>query len=405
MQIYELSTKIVFFSLYLSLKYDISFILIMQKTDVQPFYRQIYNYLLEEISSGKLKIGDQVPSEKELGEKYQVSRITSKKALELLAEEGVISRFPGKGSFVSSPVKYTAPKSPLSSRTIGLIIPDFSDSFGTKLVHGIEETCSSLGYRLILKRSRDMIEQEESAINDLSGPDIAGILVLPAHGEYYNSEILKLILNKKALVFVDRKMRGLAAPTVNTDNIAAAELGVEYLLRLGHRHIAFYSGPIEHTSTVEDRRNGFIKAHAKFEVIHDPAWFCYASIWTYPFYAHDQVLSDVEMVKKHLSAHPELSAAFVTEYAMALIVKNAVEALGRRIPGDFSILCFDAPPAFVGTPPFTYLCQDEYAIGKSAVESLQRIISGADPTSIGDIMIPAKLIEGASTAPLNNPVQ
>ncbi|GHV86707.1 LacI family transcriptional regulator [Spirochaetia bacterium] len=373
----------------------------MKKADIQPFYRQIYNSLLGEISSEKLKNGDQVPSEKELCEKYQVSRITSKKALELLAEEGIISRFPGKGSFVTGPVKYAESKGRLVSRTIGFIIPDFSDSFGTKLVHGIEETCGALGYRLILKRSRDMIEQEESAIHDLSGPDVTGILVLPAHGEYYNSEILRLILNKKALVFVDRKMRGLAAPTVNTDNIAAAELGVEYLLRLGHRHIAFYSGPIEYTSTVEDRLNGFIKAYAKFEVIHDPAWFCYdlTSTWTYPFYAHDQVMLDVELVKKHLVAHPELSAALVTEYAMALIVKSAAEALNRRVPEDFSILCFDSPPAFVGTPPFTYLCQDEYAIGKSAVECLQGIITGADPTSITDIMIPAKLIEGASTAP------
>jgi DNA-binding LacI/PurR family transcriptional regulator len=197
-------------------------------------------------------------------------------------------------------------------------------------------------------------------------------------------------------------MRGLAAPTVNTDNAAAAELGVEYLLRLGHRNIGFYSGRIEHTSTVEDRRNGFINAHTNFEVTYDPGWFCYdlASIWTYPFYSHEQVMADVEMVKQHLSAHPELSAAFVTEYAMALIVKSAAEALGRRIPGDFSILCFDAPPAIVGKPPFTYLYQDEYAIGKSAVEALQRIISGTDPASMGDIMIPAKLIEGASTAPL-----
>jgi DNA-binding LacI/PurR family transcriptional regulator len=374
----------------------------MKKANIQPFYRQIYNYLLEEISSGRLKNGDQVPSEKELCGKYQVSRITSKKALELLAEEGIVSRFPGKGSFVSGPVKYTEPKNSLSSRTIGFIIPDFSDSFGTKLVHGIEETCSSLGYRLILKRSRDMPEQEESALHDLGGPDVAGILVLPAHGEYYNPEILKLILDKKALVFVDRKMRGLAAPAINTDNVSAAQMGVEYLLRLGHRNIAFYSGPIKHTSTVEDRRNGFIQAHANFEICHDPAWFCndLKSIWTYPFYAHEQVISDVELVKEHLSAHPKLTAAFVTEYAMALIVKNAAEALGRRVPGDFSILCFDAPPAFVGTPPFTYLCQDEYAIGKTAVESLQRIISGADPTSVGDIMIPAKLIEGASTVPL-----
>jgi DNA-binding LacI/PurR family transcriptional regulator len=229
---------------------------------------------------------------------------------------------------------------------------------------------------------------------------VAGILLLPFHGEYYNSEILKLILNKKALVFVDRKMRGLAAPTVSTDNIAAAKMGVEYLLRLGHRHIAFYSGPVKNTSTIEDRQYGFIQAFADAGISHDPALFCQelSGSWTYPFYAHDRVMADVELVKKHLSAHREITAAFVAEYYMARIVKGAAEALGYAVPGDFSLLCFDSSTSILDPPPFTYLCQDEYAIGREAVKTLHAMITGGVSVPIRDIMIPAKLITGASTA-------
>ncbi|MDR3146232.1 MAG: GntR family transcriptional regulator [Treponema sp.] len=368
--------------------------------EAQPYYRQIYESILKDISSGRLKTGDRVPSEKELCALYSVSRITSKKALEMLSQQGIISRFPGKGSFVTGDdfAKQTG-----TSRSIGFIIPDFGDSFGTKLIYGIEEACSSLDYRLVLKRTRDMMDQESNAIHRLAGTDIAGILLLPIHGEYYNADILKLILNRKPLVFVDRKLRGLAIPTVSTDNIAATELGVEYLFRLGHRHIAFYSGPVNYTSTIEDRKNGFIRAFANFGVHHDPALFCLdlTSIWSYPFYDHDRVASDVRLVKEHLSAHPEVSAAFVAEYAMTAIVKNAAEELGRRIPGDLSILSFDAPFTITGVPPLTYLCQDEYRIGKKAVELLHRIISGVDPASLSDVLVPAKLIAGASTASLD----
>ena len=53
-----------------------------------PLYEQIYNDIIEGIENGTYKKGDRLPSEKELSEKYCVSRITSKKALELLAEEG-----------------------------------------------------------------------------------------------------------------------------------------------------------------------------------------------------------------------------------------------------------------------------------------------------------------------------
>ncbi|MDR2758305.1 MAG: GntR family transcriptional regulator [Spirochaetaceae bacterium] len=371
--------------------------------NLQPSYKRIYDYLYDEISLGKLAIGNKVPSEKELCHKFQVSRITSKRALEMLAEQGFISRFPGKGSFVTAVKAGELGKGAASSRLIGFIIPDFGDSFGTRLIHSIEENCSALGYNLLIKRTRDIAAEEEKAITALVEQNPAGILIVPVHSEYYNSEILKLILNKKALVFVDRNMRGLAVPSVCTDNIAAAELGVEYLFRLGHRNIAFYSGPIEYTSSIEDRHQGFMKAFIEFGVSYNPALLCaeLSSSWIYPFYAGERVSSDVELIKNHLLAHPEITAAFTVEYNTALIVKSAVCALGYTVPKDFSILSFDAPAAFVGVPEFTHLYQDEYAIGKQAVDFLHRIIHGADPVSLQDVKIPAKLILGASTAPLN----
>jgi DNA-binding LacI/PurR family transcriptional regulator len=373
-----------------------------EKTEAQPLYKRIYDHILDNISSGKLLAGDKVPSEKELCEQFKVSRITSKKALEMLSEQGVLVRFPGKGSFVAARDSWLGERGAGTSHNIGFIIPDFSDSFGTQLLCGIEETCNTLGYNLILKRSRDIVAEEENAINVLVREGVAGLLMLPIHGEYYNSEILKLILNKKALVFVDRKMRGLAAPSVSTDNTAAAEMGVEYLLRLGHRNIAFYSGPIQHTSTVEDRHQGFITALSDFGITYNPSLFCFSleSIWTYPFYDRQRVVRDVEMVRRHLSAHPEVTAAFAAEYAMALIVKTAAETLNRRVPGDISVLCFDAPSFSAGRPPFTYLCQDEYAIGKQAVEILHSLINGMDPSAVGDVKISAKLITGSSVTAL-----
>lgn len=63
-------------------------------------YETIYNDLLDGIRNGTYPPGSRLPSEKELAGQYGVSRITSKKALELLAERRVISRMPGRGSFV-----------------------------------------------------------------------------------------------------------------------------------------------------------------------------------------------------------------------------------------------------------------------------------------------------------------
>src|SRR5437868_6698819 len=63
-------------------------------------YQRIGTYLLDEIRRGALGPGDRVGSEMELAAQFEVSRITSKRALEVLREAGVIERIRGKGSFV-----------------------------------------------------------------------------------------------------------------------------------------------------------------------------------------------------------------------------------------------------------------------------------------------------------------
>jgi DNA-binding LacI/PurR family transcriptional regulator len=363
---------------------------IAQKTDSQPLYKHIHDYLLEKISSGKLEVGAKLPSEQELCAQFEVSRITSKKALELLANEGFITRFPGKGTFVAVPGEHKF--SGDSGRTIAFVTPGFSDAFGTRLVYSIESACNSLGYHLVLKCTKDSTPEEEKALQSLNDAEVAGILLMPSHGEYYNSEILKQILNKRPLVFVDRRMKGLPVPSVSTDNIAAAEIAVEYLLRLGHRNIAFYSGPVEYNSSVEDRRQGFIKTFADYGISLDPVLFCSDLRCT-----ELSAAADIALIERQLSAHPEITAAFATEYAIALLIRNAALSLGRVIPDDFSIISVDSTND-MGSALFTHLRQDEEEIGRQAVTYLHDIITGADPTSFGDIRIPACLVTGKSVS-------
>ena len=66
-------------------------------------YERIYGDLLAKIQSGDYQPGDRLPSEKELAELYGVSRITAKKAMDMLAKENQINREPGRGSFVCRP--------------------------------------------------------------------------------------------------------------------------------------------------------------------------------------------------------------------------------------------------------------------------------------------------------------
>lgn len=69
----------------------------------KPLYLQIYEELCELVEKGNLKPGDQFPTELELVGRYQVSRITVRRAIAEMVQEGRLVRRAGKGTFVAAP--------------------------------------------------------------------------------------------------------------------------------------------------------------------------------------------------------------------------------------------------------------------------------------------------------------
>jgi len=68
-----------------------------------PLYSQLYTRLAEQISSGQLKAGGRLPPKRELAESMNVSRITTRQAIDALAEKGQVYREHGRGAFVAEP--------------------------------------------------------------------------------------------------------------------------------------------------------------------------------------------------------------------------------------------------------------------------------------------------------------
>lgn len=72
----------------------------LDKNSHVPIYIQISNNFLKMIEEGKLKPGDAILSENELAAKYEISRMTAKKAVDNLMMLGKVERIRGKGTFV-----------------------------------------------------------------------------------------------------------------------------------------------------------------------------------------------------------------------------------------------------------------------------------------------------------------
>jgi len=81
-----------------------------------PLYARLRQAIHDRVTSGEWRPGDQIPTIRELGEAYGVSRITVVQALDELSRDGLLVRWQGKGVFVGH-AKPDAPRLPLQSFT------------------------------------------------------------------------------------------------------------------------------------------------------------------------------------------------------------------------------------------------------------------------------------------------
>jgi len=70
---------------------------------VEPLYIQVKRHILSHIESGAWGTSTRVPSESEIVKSFGISRMTANRALRELADEGVLVRVAGVGSFVAAP--------------------------------------------------------------------------------------------------------------------------------------------------------------------------------------------------------------------------------------------------------------------------------------------------------------
>lgn len=67
----------------------------------EPLYKQLYHQLRDAIEDGAYEVGHKLPSERRLAAEYGISRLTARKAVSLLRQEGYVTAYQGKGSFVT----------------------------------------------------------------------------------------------------------------------------------------------------------------------------------------------------------------------------------------------------------------------------------------------------------------
>lgn len=357
-----------------------------------PLYEQIYQSILSDIENKVYQPGEKLPSDKELSDLYHVSRITSKKAMSMLAEEDRIVRLPGKGSFVAQTQKAfpERPEAGKGKKLIGVILDAFSPSFACRILRSIQSSCEENGYNMVLRCSEGSLKKETCAIKELVDLGVCGFVIMCVHDENYNERILQLVLEHFPIVTIDRKLKGISVSFVGTDNVSAARELTGRLLDKGYRKISFVRPKAHETTTLMDRQQGFVTAFLDHGMIADESLWITDLLSTLPRMVKDEYLEkDIELVDRFLEEHPDVEAFMATEYELAKILRHCLIRKGMY-KAD-AVACFDGLEDFSGEAEFTHVVQGEVEIGQKCMELLFKAIRGeGKPTTV---MVPYKIVE------------
>lgn len=387
-------------------KNDISGVSIMEK---ELLYQKIYNDLLEGIQSQNYPPGERLPSEKELAEQYGVSRITSKKALEMLADRNMITRRPGKGSYVleNAGVESEKSVSPLpssglecKSRMLGVVLDCFGMTYGCKIVKGIERECRKLNFYMVLKCTYGDMEEESKAIRELIALGAAGIILMCVQGETYNADVLRLSLEKFPIVMVDRELAGLPIPCVCTDNYQASRELMELLIEKGHKDICFLSHPSMQTSSVAARFSGYLDSLLEHGLkTNEDMWLRNLQAFLPKMKEGDSdggeeedASKDMERVKTFIQKHPQVTGFFAVDVELGVMAYKILCELGQE--KEKEVVFFDGiKESSDSNPIFSHVVQDEFLMGTMAVKYLEDRIEGREVPKKFDV--PHKIVRGS----------
>jgi GntR family transcriptional regulator of arabinose operon len=369
-----------------------------KKERTKVLHRQLTTDLRNRILDGQLPVGTRLPTDNQLAVEYQISRDTVRQALALLADEGLIERVQGRGTFVSQRSESAASGgSALFSssmvqeqKQIGLLLSSGVRKMGDSLqdiMIGVEQATRLHGYSVSICYTEGSKEQQAQDIARMSANRVAGLIICPIDNAADTDIIRQLQNSHVPLVFIDRYLPDLSVDFVGVDNKGGGYRATEHLIILGHRRIGFISleeeGP-ETTSSVKERLQGYGEALHKYGVSYDPTLII-----------HDINPGEGNVspsIYEFLQRPDRPSAIFAVNDIVALDVMQAAHALHLRIPQDLAIVGFDNERFSSRlSPPLTTIAQPFFDIGLRAGTLLLSRIEGLSTIS-RHIELPVNLI-------------
>jgi GntR family transcriptional regulator of arabinose operon len=370
--------------------------------DPMPRYYQIYTSLLDRIQSGEFAPGSAIPTERELGEDYGVSRITAIKALDMLERDGHVVRQQGRGTFVADPAgRASLTNGQIASPTLAFVTFTLGHPYLSSILAGIAGVAAQQGHPLHIFGSVKSSQEETTAVDDAVRRGVQGLIVNPWR-EYRNASLYADLMTRRfPIVMVDRYYTEIATDYVVYENERAGYDVTRALISQGHTRIAFIPSQEQRTTSVRERLSGYRRALEEYGLAYDEDL-----IWSDvpgTFIANGGRLSRSaatdELLRRHLKTDKPTGLLAVNIDVAELLIDalcSDTPCIGyqTRLAANLAIATFNHKELPAGTPlvsVFAMLPGEK--LGAAAAEILIGRLNGALPAEPQHVKMPMKILE------------
>lgn len=282
--------------------------------------------------------------------------------------------------------------------TIGLVVTTISDPFIAEIVQAIETTAHDHGYSVILASSNAESEREIKAVEMLRSKRVDGVIVTSSRvGALYQERLDRLGV-PVVLVNSHREQRGTYVFSVNVDNRHGAYLAAEHLIQLGHRRLAYVTGPVNSSDDLE-RQAGYRQALAEAGIEFDPALVVLGT---------GRADGGEGALPRLLALDGSPTAVSCYNDMTAIGLMRVARQTGLSIPQDMAVVGFDDIPfASYVQPPLTTIAQPKAEMGKRVMQMVLELMvnGGVDARVVSNVVMKGKLVVRESSGATMRPAE
>lgn len=349
----------------------------------RTLFESVATQLRTRINAGEWSTGDRLPTEKVLAEQFSVGLNTVRRAVEIISDEGLVTRRQGSGTYV------TARRSDAGSRVLGVVVPSTSYYFPS-IIGGIERATGSARVRMMLASSDYDHDRELVRISEMIDSGVAGLLVAPTlHSGDAEAQLDAIRGLGVPTVLVERRPLA-AAPDdslsyIATDVVGGGFAAVRHLVEQGCRRIGFLGR--SDTATAAEVFQGFERAVADLGVEQLPDAVVRRASW-----GPDELAEYARIARDE-----SLDGVFCLGDREATALLPRLRAQGIDVPGDLAVVCYDDEVADLAQVPLTAVSPPKFEVGWLAAHTLlRRIATNGATAAVRTLLQPRIIIRESS---------